>query len=90
MLTGAATSSDENKLNRILRPLKETINEATYNSNLAVGSRLSCLYGFPKIHKIGTSLGPIVSSINTFNYNLPKFLVQIIQPLTTANTGIRK
>lgn len=81
----------EDKLNRILRPLKETINETIYNSILASGSRPGYLYGLPKVHKIGTPLRPIVSSINTFNYNLAKFLVKIIQPLTineytTANT----
>ncbi|XP_069977670.1 uncharacterized protein [Penaeus vannamei] len=64
----------EDKLNRLLRPIKETINEATYNSILASGSRPGCLYGLPKVHKTGTPLRPIVSSINTFNYNLAKFL----------------
>ncbi|XP_069992388.1 uncharacterized protein [Penaeus vannamei] len=44
-----------------------------------------------QVHRIGTPLRPIVSSINTFNYNLAKFLVKIIQPLTineytTTNT----
>jgi len=73
----------EDKLNRLLRPIKETINEATYNSILASGSRPGCLYGLPKVHKTGTPLRPIVSSINTFNYNLAKFLVKIIEPLTT-------
>nr|XP_027223798.1 uncharacterized protein LOC113815979 [Penaeus vannamei] len=76
---------------RILRPLKETINETIYNSILASGSRPGYLYGLPKVHKNRTPLRPIVSSINTFNYNLAKFLVKIIQPLTineytTANT----
>ncbi|XP_069979446.1 uncharacterized protein [Penaeus vannamei] len=73
----------EDKLNRFLRPIKETINEDTYNSILASGSRPGCLYGLPKVHKIGTPLRPIVSSINTFNYNLAKFLVKINEPLTT-------
>ncbi|XP_069976576.1 uncharacterized protein [Penaeus vannamei] len=73
----------EDKLNRLLRPIKETINGATYNSILASGSRPGCLYGLPKVHKTGTPLRPIVSSINTFNYNLAKFLVKIMEPLTT-------
>ncbi|XP_069977499.1 uncharacterized protein [Penaeus vannamei] len=73
----------EDKLNRLLRPIKETINEATYNSILASGSRPGCLYGLPKVHKTGTPLRPIVSSINTFNYKLAKFLAKIIKPVTT-------
>ena len=36
----------------------------------------------PKIHKEGNPFRPIVSSIGTFNYNLAKFLVPIISPLT--------
>ncbi|XP_069984653.1 uncharacterized protein [Penaeus vannamei] len=73
----------EDKLNRLLRPIKETIDEATYNSILASGSRPGCLYGLPEVHKTGTPLRPIVSSVNTFDYNLAKFLVKIIEPLNT-------
>lgn len=40
------------------------------------------MYGLPKVHKPGIPLRPIISSIGTFCYNLAKFLVQIIQPLT--------
>ena len=46
------------------------------------GSRPGTLYGLPKIHKLGNPLRPIVSSIGTFSYNLAKFLVPIISPLT--------
>lgn len=60
----------EDKLNRTLRPLKETINETIYNSILASASRPGYLYGLPKVHKLGTPLRFIVSLINTLNYNL--------------------
>ena len=40
------------------------------------------MYGLPKIHKRNTPLRPIISSIGTFNYNLAKFLADIILPLT--------
>lgn len=40
------------------------------------------MYGLPKVHRPGIPLRPIISSIGTFCYNLAKFLVQIIQPLT--------
>lgn len=36
------------------------------------------LYGLPKIHKSGTPLRPIVSSVNTPTYNLSKFLSNCI------------
>ena len=37
----------------------------------------------PKIHKINNPIRPILSTIGTFNYNLAKFFVPIIEPLTT-------
>ena len=72
----------EDKLNRLLRKIKPLIGESTYNNMFASGSKPGTLYGLPKIHKAGNPLRPIVSSIGTFNYNLAKFLVPIISPLT--------
>ncbi|KAG0425394.1 hypothetical protein DMUE_6035, partial [Dictyocoela muelleri] len=40
------------------------------------------LYGLPKIHKPNIPLRPIISAINSPNYNLAKFLVPILDPLT--------
>lgn len=40
------------------------------------------IYGLPKIHKIGTPLRPICSSINSPSYNLCRFLVDILKNLT--------
>ena len=72
----------EDKLNRLLRNLKHIIGESVYNTIYTSGSRPGHLYGLPKIHKLGNPFRPIVSSIGTFNYNLAKFLVPIIAPLT--------
>ncbi|XP_069970242.1 uncharacterized protein [Penaeus vannamei] len=72
----------EGKLNRIARPLKTILDEATYQSILASGSRPGFMYGLPKVHKPGIPLRPIISSIGTLSYDLVKFFVQIIQPLT--------
>ena len=73
----------EDKLNRLLRSIKTSIGEPTYNALTSFGSIPGVLYGLPKIHKLHIPLRPIISTIGTFNYNLAKFLVQIITPLTT-------
>ena len=73
----------EDKLNRLLRTLKPLIGEIAYNNIYISGSKPGSLYGLPKIHKVGNPFRPIVSSIGTFNYNLAKFLVPIISPLTS-------
>ncbi|XP_037800345.1 uncharacterized protein LOC119595258 [Penaeus monodon] len=71
----------EDKLNRIIRPLKTILDETIYHSIFSAGSRAGFMYGLPKVHKPGLPLRPIISSIGTFSYNLAKFLVQNIQPL---------
>lgn len=72
----------EEKLNRILRPLKEQLGQTTYDFIRASGSIPGTMYGLVKTHKNGYPVRPIVSSINTFNYNLSKFLVTYLSPLT--------
>ncbi len=44
-----------------------------YNFLFASGSTPGILYGLPKVHKAGAPIRPILSAINTFNYNLTKF-----------------
>ncbi|XP_037787640.1 uncharacterized protein LOC119583240 [Penaeus monodon] len=73
----------EDKLKRLLRIIKTSGNESTYNFLMTSGSRPGLLYGLPKVHKPNIPLRPIISSIGTFNYNTAKFLVPIISPLTT-------
>ena len=50
------------------------------------GSAPTRIYGTPKMHKFSSSdlfpkLRPIVSSIGTFNYNLARFLCDLLSPL---------
>ena len=50
------------------------------------GSARACIYGTPKMHKFSFSdsfpkLRPIVSSIGTFNYNIVRFLCDLLSPL---------
>ena len=47
------------------------------------GCQLGVMYGLPKVHKDGCPIRPIVSSINTVSYNVAKFLVDILQPVST-------
>jgi hypothetical protein len=68
----------EDKLNRVLRNLKEKLGQANYLYLFATGSSPGVLYGLPKVHKLGNPMRPIISSIKTFNYNLAKFIVPII------------
>ncbi len=59
----------EDKLNRNLRKIKNKLSDATYNFLFDSGSTPGVLYGSPKIHKAGCPIRPILSAINTFNYN---------------------
>lgn len=43
---------------------------------------VSSEYKWHKVHKEGHPLRPILSAINTANYNIAKFLVPILAPLT--------
>ena len=75
-----------------LRKLKKDgiLDDATFQKILPSGSSPGVLYGLPKVHKSGCPFRPIVSSVNTYNYNLASYLVRILQPVSTnqmaANT----
>jgi hypothetical protein len=48
---------------------------------LPKGSRAGVLNGLPKVHKSGNPVRPIISAINTYNYELAKYLESILKPL---------
>ena len=75
-------------MNRILRKIKSNIGEKIYDNLFASGSQVGVMYCLPKIHKSGNPFRPIISSINTAGYNLAKFLIPMISPLTTNNFTI--
>ena len=61
-------------------------NKNVYDKFYPSGSAPAGIYGTPKIHKFSSSdtfpkLHLIVSSIGTFNTNLPRFLCDILSPL---------
>ena len=78
----------EASLQRFLRKLKQKnfFNENEYDKLYPSGSAPARIYGTPKMHKFSPSdsfpkLRPIVSSIGTFNYNLARFLCDLLSPL---------
>ena len=73
----------EDKLNRMLRTIKEKIGSDVYNWLYASGSNPGVIYGLSKVHKNNVPLRPIVSCIKTAAYNLSKFLIPLVSPLTT-------
>ena len=80
------TLKREASLQRFLRKLKHKnlFNENEYNK--LYPSSPARIYGTPKMHKFPSSdlflrVRPIVSSIDTFNYNLARFLYNLLSPL---------
>ena len=81
----------EGLLQRLLRKLQKMniFTKDIYNKIYPTGSQPSRLYGLPKLHKTKNSsevppFRPIVSSIGSFNYNLAKYLCDILTPLIPA------
>ena len=65
---------------------KNFFNEIEYDNLYPSGSSPARIYGAPKMHKFSSSgsfpkLCLIVSSIGTFNYNLARFLCDLLSPL---------
>ena len=65
---------------------KNIFNENEYDKLYTSGSAPAPIYRTPKIHKFSSSdsfpkLHPMVSSIGTFNYNLARFLWDLLSPL---------
>ena len=71
----------------------KAINEDTYNKLCPSGSRPGVMYGLAKVHKQLVNgfpkLRPILSAINTPTYRLAKFLVGIMEPLTTDEFTVK-
>ena len=74
----------EDKINRLLSKLKSLrmITNEVYKQLYVSGSTPGILYGLPKIHKALVPLRPIFSACGTPAYNLAKYLVPVLSPLT--------
>ena len=80
------TLNREGRLQRFLRELKkkEKIDKDEYNNVYPSGSQPALIYGLPKIQRTRSPneiplFRPIVSSINTYNYCLAKYLCNLLR-----------
>ena len=78
----------EASLQRFLHKLKQKnfLNEIEYDKLYPSVSAPARICGTPKMHKFSSiysfpKLRPIISSIDTFNYNLARFLCDLLSPL---------
>ena len=65
---------------------KDFFTDQSYDKIYPSGCKPASIYGLPKIHKLNInkdnlSLRPIISSIGTYNYNLSKFLTNLLAPV---------
>ena len=82
------TIKREGKLQRFLPTLKNEkkyLNDVDYKFIYPSGSAPAKIYGTPKMHKFTDSdsfpkLRPIVSSLGSYNYNLAKYLCNLLSP----------
>ena len=82
------TLKREASLQRFLCKLKQKnfFNEDEYDKMYPSGSAPARIYGTPKMHKLSSSdtfpkLRTTVSSIGTFNYDLTRFLCDLLSPV---------
>ncbi|XP_064482980.1 uncharacterized protein LOC135395820 [Ornithodoros turicata] len=82
------TPKSEHWLVDHLRNLKKRdhLGDATYRRLFSSNGATPVLYGLPKIHKPGCPLRAIVSFAGSPTYNLSKYLVELIAPVTGNNT----
>jgi len=85
------TISRENSLSAVLRQMKreEYLTQQEYKYIKPVGSVSARLYGLPKVHKANVPLRPIVSCIQSYNYQLGKFLANIIKPIRDSTYSLK-
>lgn len=78
----------QNRMKNVLDPLLEkgTIDKKLFDRLLPKGGQPGKIYGLCKVHKNAVDgcppFRPILSAINTPTYNLSKFLIPILEPLT--------
>ena len=93
-----ATIKREAKLQRFLRTLKnekEFLKDTDYKFIYPSGSAPATTYGTPKMHKLTDSdsfpkLRPTVSSVLIYNYNLAKYLCNLLSPQLPEQYCVRR
>ncbi|XP_064461588.1 uncharacterized protein LOC135371468 [Ornithodoros turicata] len=81
------TAKAERSLVDHLRQLKKKghLEDVTYRRLFSSDGASPRIYGLPKIHEPGCPLRPIVSFIGSPTYNLSKYLVELVTPVTGNN-----
>ena len=82
------TKKQKARLINILKKIKSegVLSEDNYKKMYPTGAVSPKYYGLPKIHKAGTPLRPIISSIGTATYNTAKELARILKPLVGTSS----
>ena len=80
------TMRRETKLRNFLKKLKNehVITDEIYKKIAPTGSKPGILYGLPKVHKANTPLRPILSAIGTISYQISKYLVPTLRPISSS------
>ena len=79
----------EKKIRDILKVLHKTgkLSKQEFDKIYPIGSRPGILYGLAKVHKSSVNgsppFRPILSAIETSTYQLSKFLIPLLSPITT-------
>ncbi len=83
--------SQQNKLRRLLNSLQDkgVLSPDLYKKLAPTGSQPGRMYGLGNVHKPGTPLRPILSTIGTPSYQLAKFLVPILSPITVNEYTVK-
>lgn len=84
------TFKRENEVRTFPLDLKKAnvMTEEVYKQLSPTGSRPGILYGWPKVHRFGTSLRPILSSTGIHSFNISKFLVPLLLPISISPFSI--
>ena len=84
----------EGRLQRLLRKLKKDghLDNVVYENIYPRGSQPARIYRLPKMHmdrgpNSAPPFRPIVSCIGTYNYNLPKYLCNLLSPHIPTEHG---
>ena len=72
--------SENSLIYYLKRYVKPFVSDAVFNNILPCGSQPGKMYGMAKVHKDNCPLRPVVSMLNTAEYNLAKYLDSYIKP----------
>ena len=76
----------ENTIKRFLsKCIKKFVSPKEYSKLVPSGSQPGKIYGLCKVHKEGEPLRPVVSMLGTAEYNIAKYLDNIIKPCIPSN-----